>query len=62
MTTTYRAAYWISADRQATVRLTTDDQAHLSEDALMAAALAEAETVGLQRAEGDDILIGDWAE
>lgn len=60
-TATYRAAYWISTDKQATVRLTTEDQSNLSDDGLMAAAEAEAENAGLDIGDGQ-IEIGDWTE
>ena len=42
MTIRYRAVYWISSDRQATVRLTGKDQAELSDEELLALAVAEA--------------------
>jgi hypothetical protein len=42
MSTPYRAVYWRSADRQATVRLTGKDQAELSNSELLALAAAEA--------------------
>jgi hypothetical protein len=42
MTSPYRAVYWISSDRQATVRLTGKDQAELSDEELLALAVAEA--------------------
>jgi hypothetical protein len=42
MSTPYRAVYWRSADRQATVRLTGKDQAELSNSELLAQAAAEA--------------------
>lgn len=58
---TYRAAAWYSADLQSSVRLTTEDQAHLSDEELMAAAMAEAEAVGLEIGDGT-IEIGDWTE
>jgi hypothetical protein len=57
----YRAAYWLSADRQASVRLTTEEQAHLSDDDLIAAALAEAEEAGLEIGDGE-IRVGEWRE
>ena len=41
-TTPYRAAYWRSADRQATARLTGRDQADLPTGELLALATAEA--------------------
>ena len=42
MSTPYRAVYWRSTDRQATVRLTGKDQADLSNSELLALATAEA--------------------
>jgi len=42
MSTPYRAVYWRSTDRQATVRLTGKDQADLSNSDLLALAAAEA--------------------
>ena len=42
MTNPYRADYWISTDRQATVRLTGKEQAELSNAELLALATAEA--------------------
>lgn len=61
MSTTYRAAYWISEDRQSTVRLTTEEQAALSDQDLMAAAKNEAESACLEIGDGS-IEIGNWAE
>lgn len=58
---TYRAAYWISEDKQSSVVLTTEDQAELPEAELLAAAQAEADSVGLEIG-GGEIAIGDWAE
>lgn len=59
MTTTYRAAYWISADSQSDVRLTTESQQHLSDEQLMEAALSEAESCGLEMSDGR-ICIGEY--
>lgn len=61
MTTTYRAAYWLSADRQGQLVLTSPEQSHLSDEELMAAALREAEENGLDVSKGD-IHIGEWKE
>jgi len=61
MSTTYRAAYWVAADCSGDVRLTTEDQAHLSDAELMAAALAEAKANGLEIGDGE-VLIGDYTE
>lgn len=60
-TITYRAAYWLSDDKQADVRLTTEDQQHLSEHKLIEAAKAEAEKIGLDLA-GGEIVVGQWTE
>lgn len=60
MSNTYRAAY-IAADADSTgggIVLTTEEQAHLPEADLLAAAREYAADVG---AEGE-ILIGDWRE
>ena len=61
MSTTFRAVYWISADQQATIRLTTEAQASWSDEDLMAAAKAEAEYADLEIGDGG-IEIGDWTE
>lgn len=61
MTNTYRAAMWISEDKQATVRLTLEDQAALTDDELLDAAKAEAENVGLVL-EGGEIIVTTWTE
>ena len=62
MTTTYRAAYWTPADWTGDVRLTTESEAGLSDDALMCLALFELEATGLERHDGDNIIIGEYAE
>ena len=62
MTLTYRAAYWMAADRTGDVRLTTESDAGLSDDALMCLALAAIEETGLEREDGDDIIIGEYTE
>lgn len=59
--TTFRAAYWIAADRSGEVRLTSEDQAHLTDAELLAAAEAEAQAIGLEIGDGA-IEIGDWKE
>ena len=61
MSTTYRAAYWISADKQAEVRLTEESQAALPDADLIAAAVKTAEEVGLEIGDGS-IEIGAWTE
>lgn len=62
MSTTYRAAYWLAADRQSDVRLTTEMQSGMSDEDLVKAALACAADIGLEREDGDQILIGDYAD
>jgi len=59
MTTTYRAAYW--TDGQAEIVLTLPEHAHLSDDDLLAEALAEAERQGMDLSYGQ-IVIGIWTE
>jgi hypothetical protein len=61
MTTTYRAAYFLSTDTQGEVVLTTETQSHLSDAELVAAAQHVAEDVGLDLS-GGAIVIGDWRE
>jgi hypothetical protein len=58
--TTYRAAYWISADGQADLALTTPDMRHDCDEALMIEALRVLEETGALREDGDRILIGDY--
>jgi len=59
--TTYRAAYWISDDGQAEVRLTGEADAHLDDDALLAKARDEAirEDVSLETGR---LVVGEWTE
>ena len=61
MSVTYRAAYWISADRQGEVRLTEEAQANLPDAELLEAARKMAEEVGLEIGDGN-IEIGAWTE
>jgi hypothetical protein len=58
-TTPYRAAYWISADQQATARLTGLDQADLPTCELLALATAEARANELDM-NGGRIIIEQW--
>lgn len=51
-TTTFRAAYFVAADGQSDVLLTDETMASLSDDALIAAAHALADQVGLDIGEG----------
>lgn len=69
MTTTYRACYFVSADGQGSMCLTSEDQAHLADAELIEAAVATAEDAGLiggeehQVAEDDlrdGLRIGDY--
>lgn len=62
MTTTYRAAYWVAADGQSDVRLTTEEQSGMSDEALMAAAQACIAETGMEREDGDRIVIGDYVD
>lgn len=59
--TGYRAAYWISDDRQGEVRLTGPEHRHLSDAHLLAEATAEITRASMQIA-GGEIAIGDWVE
>lgn len=47
MTTTFRAAYFVAADGQSDMCLTSKDQAHLSDADLIEAAMAEVREQGL---------------
>jgi len=58
---TYRAAGWVSADKQASVRLTTEEQSNLSDDELLSEAKKEAESIGLEIGDGE-IVISSWTE
>jgi hypothetical protein len=60
--TTFRAAFWVSADGQSSILLTDDGIANESDDALLTAAKGEMEYTGLVREDGDRIVIGDWSE
>lgn len=61
MTNTFRAAGWLSKDKQASVRLTTEDQSNLPDDELLDAAIKEAENVSLEIGDGE-IIISSWSE
>lgn len=61
MTTTYRAACWISADRQAEVRLTSEENASLSDAELLVVAQATIDETGLEVGDGS-IEIGEFTE
>jgi hypothetical protein len=56
----YRAAYWIAADSQSDLVLTSGDMAGFSDADLMTEALLEIEATGLIREDGDRIVIGDY--
>lgn len=58
---TYRAACWISADRQAEVRLTTEEHSHLPDDELLKVAQRFIDETGLVVGDGS-IVIGDFTE
>ena len=60
-TTTYRACYYLSADRQGEIVLTDRSQSHLDDDALIEAARSEMESVGLDL-DGGSLVVGDWRE
>jgi hypothetical protein len=60
--TTYRAAYWTPADWTGDVRLTAESEAGLSDGALMCLALFQIEAIGIERHDGDSIIIGEYAE
>ncbi len=62
MTTTYRAAYWISDDRQGELVLTSRDESGLTDDELLAAARAEAKEHAPWALESGTIKIGPWTE
>lgn len=57
--TTFRAAYFVTADGQSDVCLTTPEQSHLSDAELTAAAQAEAGAQGLDLS-GGELCIGDY--
>lgn len=56
---TYRAAYWTNG-RGAEVVLTLPEHSHLSDEELLAEAMAEAERQGMDLY--GQIVIGEWAE
>ena len=56
----YRAAYWTD-ERGAEVVLTLPEHEHLSDEDLLAEAMAEAERQGMDLSYGQ-IVIGEWAE
>ena len=58
---TFRAAVWVAANCFSDLRLTSEDQAHLSDEELMAAALEEAKNNDVDLNKGQ-IHIGDWTE
>lgn len=61
MSRTYRAAYWISEDRQGSFVLTGPEHADLPDEALVAEATQELRRAG-QPEEPGRIEIGDWTE
>jgi Trk-type K+ transport system membrane component len=63
MTTTFKAAY-IADDGSSTsggIRLTTEEQAGLSDAELLDEAMKEAKNIGLEISQSD-ISVGDWTE
>ena len=60
MTDTFRAAYWISGDRQGEVLLTGPEHATFSEDLLLDVARAEMVNAEITEADGGAIEIGAW--
>ena len=69
MTTTFRACYFVAANGQGDLCLTSEDQAHLTDAELVAAAVAEARDAGLigddehqvsESALRDGLRIGDY--
>jgi hypothetical protein len=63
MTITFKAAY-IADDGSSTsggLRLTSEDQSHLTDAELVAEAMKEAKNIGLEITE-DEISVGDWTE
>jgi len=70
MTTTFRACYFVAANGQSDIALTSENQAHLSDAELIEAAVAEAHAAGLVGGEDfqvseadlrDGLKIGDYA-
>lgn len=59
--TEYRAAYWISDNRQGEIRLTGPEHADLPEKELVAEAKAEADYANLDLS-GGEIVVGMWRE
>ena len=57
---TYKAAYWTDG-KGAEIVLTRPEHAHLSDEELIAEALREAESAGLDLSDGE-IVVGDWTE
>ena len=51
--TTYRAAYWVAADSQSDIRLTGEQHANLTDEALRTEARAEAVRSGLIGSDAD---------
>lgn len=59
--TTFRAAYWVSDDRQHDLLLTTPEQSQLDDAALLAAAREEAARADVDLSTGE-IVVGEWRE
>ena len=62
MTDTFRAAYWISADRQGEVLLTGPEHATLSDERLLDVARAEMVNAEITEADGGAIEVGMWEQ
>ena len=60
MTDTFRAAYWISHDREGQVLLTGREHATLSDDRLLDVARAEMVNAEITEADCGDIVVGMW--
>lgn len=63
MTRTFKAAYFVDGDSGTGggLRLTSEDNAHLSDADLIAEAMHEAKMIDLEITE-DQISVGDWTE
>ena len=55
----YRAAYWVSADGQASIVLTLPEHSAMTDDTLLSEALGVIESASLVREDGDRIIVGE---
>ena len=55
----YRAAYWVSADGQASIVLTLPEHSAMTDDALLNEAQSTIESASLIREDGDRIIVGE---